>query len=164
MDLLMFNQFCFSGLYKSEKKEKKRLFPTTLKKLQWPLSDSVSTSNCYVSPDKNQLQFMSKIGRENKCPSDSHVFNLLSWRQEQLEGVGVITFVTDKICQELDISVSKIAAIKTGLGERVSEGAVVETNIWTEDHSQDQYRVYFESAELLSGKPVIQGAHMLVYK
>ena len=112
MDLLMFNQFCFSCFHNSERKKGRRSFPTTLLRLQWPLPDSVSTSNCFLTPNSNQLYSLSKIGRENKCPSNSHIFNLLSWRQEQLEGIGVITFVTEKICEEMEIDVRKIAAIK----------------------------------------------------
>ena len=41
---------------------------------------------------------------------------------------------------------------------------MVETNIWTEDHSEDQYKVFFDSTELKTGKPVIQGAYLLVNK
>ena len=125
MDLLTFNQFCFSCVQRGKKENIKKSFPTALKKLEWPLPDSVSTSNCSVSPDKNQLQFLSKIGRENKCPSNNHIFNLLSWRQEQLEGVGVITFVTNNICQELEINFNKVAAIKVRL-----LGCLLEVNIF----------------------------------
>ena len=115
MDLLTSNQFCFSCIQKRKKENKKKNFPTALKKLQWPQLDSVSTATSSVSPDKNQLQLLSRIGRENKCPSNTHIFNLLSWRQEQVEGVGVITFVANNICQELGISLKKVAAIKVSV-------------------------------------------------
>lgn len=109
----MMNQFCFScSRGRNISRNHKRDFPSSLKKLQWPLLDSVSTSNCFVKAEPKKLNLLSKIGRENKCPNDANIFNLLSWRQEHLEGIGLITFVTNKICEEMDIDVRKIAAIK----------------------------------------------------
>ena len=46
----------------------------------------------------------------------------------------------------------------------VSEGSWVVTNMWTEDFSEDQYKVYFDSADFNSGRPLIQGAYILVKK
>ena len=113
MDFLMLNQFCFScSRSEDNSQNKKRNFPSTLKKLQWPLLDSVSTSNCFVTAEPKKLKLLSKIGRENKCPNDANIFNLLSWRQEHLEGIGMVTLVADKICEEMGIDVRKITAMK----------------------------------------------------
>ena len=41
---------------------------------------------------------------------------------------------------------------------------MVVSNMWTEDFTKDQYKVYFDSADFNSGKPLIQGAYILVKK
>ena len=53
---------------------------------------------------------------------------------------------------------------QTGLRESVPVGSEVVTNMWTEDFSEDQYKVYFDSADFNSGRPLIQGAYILVKK
>ena len=46
----------------------------------------------------------------------------------------------------------------------MAEGSQVVTNIWTEDLTESQYKVYFDSADFNSGRPLIQGAYILVHK
>ena len=55
---------------------------------------------------------LAKIGRENRFPRDPHMLGLLSWKQEQVEGVAIITIVVENILKELDIDQSKVALLK----------------------------------------------------
>ena len=61
-------------------------------------------------------------------------------------------------------ALSKCPPFQTGLRESVPVGNEVVTNMWTEDYSEEQYKVYFDSTENSSGKPVIQGAYLLINK
>ena len=55
---------------------------------------------------------LAKIGRENRFPRDPHMLGLLSWKQEQVEGVAIVTIVVENILKELDIDQSKVALLK----------------------------------------------------
>ena len=55
---------------------------------------------------------LAKIGRENRFPRDPHMLGLLSWKQEQVEGVAIVTMVVENILKELDIDQTKVALLK----------------------------------------------------
>ena len=58
----------------------------------------------------------------------------------------------------------RFSSFQSGLIQGVAEGSMVVSNMWTEDFTKDQYKVYFDSADFNSGKPLIQGAYILVKK
>ena len=120
---------------------------------------------------------LAKIGRENRFPRDPHMLGLLSWKQEQVEGVAIVTIVVENILKELDIDQSKVALLKvnttksmckistqfcvqTGLCRSVNPGDVVFTRIWFSSEAAEEEtftKLHFESSSQTCGKPILTG-------
>ena len=47
-----------------------------------------------------------------RLPHDPYMLALCSWKQEQIEGMGVVTFIVENILKEYDVDQSRISAIK----------------------------------------------------
>ena len=47
-----------------------------------------------------------------RLPHDPYMLALCSWKQEQIEGMGVVTFIVKNILKEYDVDQSRISAIK----------------------------------------------------
>ena len=122
----MFNQFCYSCVRKSRSERKK--FSHASKKLQWPLLDSVADTTVTMRPSYDKLNYFSKIGNLNKYPRDPHMLSLCSWKQEQCEGMGIVTLVVENIAKNLDIEPSKVSLIKVNTLE--SNGIEIGLNIF----------------------------------
>jgi len=110
----------------------------------------------------NKLTHLSKIGKQNRFPSDPMMLNLCSWKQEQFEGVGIVTLIVEEIIRKLEIKLEKVIIVKTGLYDSVSPGEVVETRVWEQDGSygENYVQVFFESAIRSNGRPIINGRNV----
>lgn len=162
---LMFNQFCYSCVRKMPHDKKK--FSTALKKCSWPpMLDSLPDSVLKIPATLDKMNHLSKIGKQNRFPSDPMMLNLCSWKQEQFEGVGIVTLVVEEIIRKLEIKLEKVIIVKTGLFDSVSPGEIVETRVWEQDgpYGESYGQVFFESAIRSNGRPVINGAYLLYKK
>ena len=154
-EFLMFNQFCYSCVRRSKSERKK--FSAAVRKLEWPLLDSVVDTSVTSSPGGEKLNYLSKIGNLNRFPRDPYMLSLCSWKQEQVEGVGVVTFIVENIVKKLELDASRILIIKTGLCRTINPGETVVTRLWVDDWNQDYFKIYFDTMGLMSGKPIIHG-------
>ena len=111
-DFLMYNEFCYSC--QRTKPSNSYLFSHEKWKLQWPLLDAKVDSDVMTQPNGDSLNYLSKIGRENKYPRDPFMLSLCSWKQEQCEGIGLVTLITENIIKELNIKQSQVVIVKVG--------------------------------------------------
>jgi len=162
---LMFNQFCYSYVKKVPSDRKK--FSTALKKRSWPpMMDMKPTITMTLRTTMDRVNYLSKIGRQNRFPSHPDILSLCSWKQDQFEGVGIINLVVENIINTLDIKIEKVEIIKTGLLHSVSPGQEVVTRVWRQDgpYGENYGQIFFESTIKKSCKPVINGAYILFKK
>ena len=47
-----------------------------------------------------------------RLPRDPYMLALCSWKQEQVEGMGLVTFIVENILKEYDVDQSRVCAIK----------------------------------------------------
>ena len=107
----MFNQFCYTSVKRSVK-EIKRRFSQASKNLEWPQLDAIPDTSIALQPRLDNMNYLAKIGNQNRFPRDPHMLSLCSWKQEQIEGVGVITLIVEKIIRELEIEPTNVALVK----------------------------------------------------
>lgn len=55
---------------------------------------------------KSEFQIITRL------PRDPYMLALCSWKQEQVEGMGLVTFIVENILKEYDVDQSKVSAIK----------------------------------------------------
>merc|ERR1719468_1075459 len=92
---------------------------------------------------------------------------LCSWKQEQGEGMGLVTFIVENILKEYEVDQSRVSAIKTGLCQSVNTGEVIYTQVWEEEGSglENGFRkLYFAASGHMTGKPVVTGSYILIKK
>jgi len=111
---LMFNQFCYSGIQNNSVTRKK--FSNALRKLSWPpMLDAVPDYVIRFYPTWEKQNQLLKVGKDNRFPKDPMLLHLCSWRQEQLEGVGIITLIVEDIIKKLGIHLHQVIIVKTSL-------------------------------------------------
>ena len=106
----MFNQFCYSSVRKSKTDKKK--FSQASRNLEWPLLDAIPDTSITLQPRLANMNYLAKIGNQNRFPRDPYMLSLCSWKQEQIEGVGAITLIVENVIKELEIEPSNLALVK----------------------------------------------------
>jgi len=74
--------------------------------------DSQPTAMLTLRTSMEKLNYLSKIGRQNRFPSHPDMIHLCSWKQDQFEGVGIINLVVENIINTLDIKHEKVEIVK----------------------------------------------------
>ena len=74
--------------------------------------DSLPDSVLKIPATLDKMNHLSKIGKQNRFPSDPMMLNLCSWKQEQFEGVGIVTLVVEEIIRKLEIKLEKVIIVK----------------------------------------------------
>lgn len=108
-DFLSFSQFNYSCMPSSGAEAKKK-FSSAAWRLQSPLLDYVADTSILIEPGHANMNHLSKIGNENRLPRDPYMLALCSWKQEQVEGMGLVTFIVENILKEYDVDQSKVSA------------------------------------------------------
>ena len=48
----------------------------------------------------------------SRLPRDPYMLALCSWKQEQVEGMGLVTFIVENILKEYDVDQNRVSVIK----------------------------------------------------
>ena len=65
------------------------------------------------------LEIRSEFQILTRLPRDPYMLALCSWKQEQVEGMGLVTFIVENILKEYDVDQSRVCAIKVSQIDRV---------------------------------------------
>ena len=58
------------------------------------------------------LEIWSEFQILTRLPRDPYMLALCSWKQEQVEGMGLVTCIVENILKEYDVDQSRVCAIK----------------------------------------------------